>query len=74
MRAGTGCVVLMLISAMAAGCATPPAALPSLLLRVADGWVWIETEEIGRFRCEKGLLTCNDAGGRLSRRRCRCLE
>jgi hypothetical protein len=64
----------MLIAATAVGCATPPTAWPSLVLRVADGWVWVDSEQMDRFQCDRGLLTCDDAGGRLSRRRCRCLE
>jgi hypothetical protein len=74
MRAGTRGAIFMLIGAIAAGCATPSTAPPSIVLRAADGAVWIGTEEIGRFRCERGLLTCDDPVGRLSQRRCRCLE
>jgi hypothetical protein len=73
MRAGTHCAVLI-IAAIAAGCSTQLTAPPSVVLRAADGPVWIRTEEIGRFRCARGLLTCDDAVGRLSQRRCRCLE
>jgi hypothetical protein len=73
MRAGTRRAFLI-IAAIATGCATEPTAPPSIVLRVADGPVWLRTEEIGRFRCEQGLLTCDDGGGRLSLRRCRCLE
>ena len=73
MRAGTRCAWL-LTAAIATGCATQLTAPPSIVLRVADGSVWIHTEEIGRFRCEIGLLTCDGAVGRLSQRRCRCLE
>jgi len=62
-----------LMGASAAGCVTTPTGPPGVVLRVADGTVWIRTEEIGRFRCEDGFLTCDDAGGRLSQRRCRCL-
>ncbi len=74
MRAGTQRVTFLLIAATTTGCATPPTGPPGIVLRVADGTVWIRTEEIGRFQCEKGLLTCDDAGGRLSQRRCRCLQ
>lgn len=73
MRAGTRRAFLI-IAAITTGCATEPTEPPSVVLRAADGAVWIYTEEIDRFRCETGLLTCVDAGGRLSQRRCRCLE
>jgi hypothetical protein len=73
MRIGARCVV-SIIAAIATGCTTRLTAPPSVVLRAADGAVWIRTEEIGRFRCEQGLLTCDDAVGRLSQRRCRCLE
>jgi hypothetical protein len=73
MRAGTQGALLIII-AIATGCSTQLSAPPSVVLRAVDGPVWIRTEEIGRFRCEQGLLTCDDAVGRLSQRRCRCLE
>jgi hypothetical protein len=73
MRAGTHCALLS-ITAIATGCSTQLSAPPSVVLRAVDGPVWIRTEEIGRFRCEHGLLVCDDAVGRLSQRRCRCLE
>jgi hypothetical protein len=63
-----------MIAAIATGCATQPTAPPTVVLRAADGAVWIQNEEIGRFRCKRGLLTCDAAAGRLSERRCRCLE
>jgi len=74
MRAGTRGAIVMLIGAIATGCATPRTAPPSIVLRAEDGPVWIRTDEIGRFRCERGLLTCDDPVGRLSQRHCRCLE
>jgi hypothetical protein len=67
-------VVSTLLAASVVGCATPSTAPPTVVIRIADGSVWIDTDEIGRFRCDKGLLTCDDALGRLSQRRCRCLE
>jgi hypothetical protein len=73
MRAGT-CGAFLIIAAIATGCATQPTDAASVVLRAVDGAVWLYTEEIDRFRCETGLLTCDDAGGRLSQRRCRCLE
>jgi len=73
MRAGTRRAFLI-IAAIATGCATPRTSPPDVVLCAADGPVWLQTEEIGRFRCERGLLTCDDAVGRLSQRRCRCLE
>ena len=75
MRAATGRRFLIIAAlAATAGCATQPTAPPDIVLRATDGSVWIDTEEVGRFRCERGLLTCDDAVGRLSQRRCRCLE
>jgi hypothetical protein len=73
MRAGIRCA-LLIIAAIATGCSTQLTAPSSVVLRAADGPVWIRSDEIGRFRCEQGLLTCDDAVGRLSQRRCRCLE
>ena len=73
MLAGTRRAFLI-IAAIATGCATPRLESPGIVLRAADGAVWIRTEEIGRYRCERGLLACEDPGGRLSQRRCRCLE
>ena len=73
MRAGTRRAFLI-IAAMATGCATEPTAPPSIVLRVADGAVWIYAEEIDRFRCERGRLMCDAGDGRVSERRCRCLE
>ncbi len=73
MQAGTRRAFLI-IAAMATGCATQPTESESVVLRAADGAVWIYTEEIDRFRCDTGVLTCDDTVGRLSQRRCRCLE
>ena len=74
MRAGTRRAICMLIAATAAGCATERTAPRTTVLRVADGPVFIYADEIERFRCERGLLTCDDAVGRLSQRLCRCFE
>ena len=74
MRAGTRRAFYVSIAATITGCAMPRAEPPSLLLRVADGWFWVEGNQIDHLHCETGLLTCDDAGGRLSRRRCRCFE
>ena len=73
MLAGTRRAFLI-IAAIATGCATEPTAPPSIVLRLADGPVWIHTEEIDRFQCERGRLICDAGVGRLSERRCRCLE
>jgi hypothetical protein len=63
----------VLVAAFAAGCAMPTA--PSgVVLRPADGPVWLRTEEIDRFRCDRGLLVCSDGGGRVSQRLCSCVE
>ena len=67
-------LIIATLAATAGGCATQPSAPLDIVLRAADGPLWIRTEEIGRFRCDRGLLTCDDAVGRLSQRRCRCLE
>jgi hypothetical protein len=67
-------ILLMLIPTLGTGCATPPTAPADVVLRIADGAVWLTTEEIGRFRCERGLLVCDSADGRVSLRRCRCLQ
>jgi len=74
MRAGTRRALSVLIASIASGCAMPPTVPPGVVLRVADGTVWIYAEDIGRFRREIGLLTCDAAVGRTSQRRCRCLE
>lgn len=73
MRAGTVSTVA-LIGAIVTGCATPPTVPPPLVLRAADGPVRIYTDEIARFRCERGPLICDGGDGRLSLRRCRCIE
>ena len=73
MRAGTRRAFLI-IAAITTGCATQATDPASVVLRAADGPVWLYTEEIDRFRCDTGVLTCDDTVGRLSQRRCRCLE
>jgi hypothetical protein len=72
MRAGI-CRAVLLIAVLGAGCATP-SAVPPIVLRVADGPVWIYPDEIVRFQCERGPLMCDAAVGRVSQRRCRCVE
>jgi hypothetical protein len=72
MLALTSRAIALLGVALAAGCATSQEHPPTVVLRAADGPIWIRTEEISRFRCETGLLQCEDAGGRLTLRRCHC--
>ena len=74
MRAWGRRAVAALIVAVATSCATPSHESNAVVLRAADGTVWLYTEEIGRFRCERGLLVCTDAIGRRSRRFCSCTE
>jgi hypothetical protein len=66
--------VVAFIVVVATGCATTSHESPTVVLRAADGPLWLYTEEIGRFRCEQGLLVCTDAIGRRSRRFCSCTE
>lgn len=73
MRAGT-VSAFALMGGVVTGCATPPTVPPSVVLRAADGPVWIYTDEVARFRCERGPLICDSGDGRLSLRRCRCIE
>lgn len=72
MRAGAR--RLMLIAVIVAGCAAPRTAPPpTVVLRPEDGPVWIDPDDIGRFRCARGLLVCSDAMVRVSQRRCQCM-
>jgi hypothetical protein len=47
---------------------------PAVLLRAADGPLWLYAEDVPRFRCERGALVCSDSLGRRSQRLCRCEE
>ena len=62
----------ILIAAIVAGCAAPRTSPPVIVLRAEDGPVWIDPDDIDRFRCARGLLTCSDAMVRVSQRRCQC--
>ena len=64
--------IVLVGAAFAAGCTMPRSQSPTVVLRDGDGSIWIRTEEISRFTCENGVLLCDDAMGRLTRRRCRC--
>ena len=44
-----------------------------LVLRVQDGAVWVERDDIPRYRCLDGVFVCADGGGRLTKRQCRCV-
>ena len=44
-----------------------------LVLRVQDGNVWVEPDDIPRYRCLDGVFVCADGGGRLTKRQCRCV-
>ena len=74
MRAWARRAVAVFTVAVAAGCATPSRDSSVVVLRAADGVLWLRTEEIGRYVCESGLLVCTDAVGRRSSRLCRCEE
>jgi len=74
MRAWARCAVAAFTVAVATGCVTPSREAPAVVLRAADGPLWLYTEEIDRFQCEQGLLVCTDAIGRRSTRFCRCEE
>jgi len=74
MRAWARRAVAVFTVAVATGCATSPRESPAVVLRAADGPLWLYTEEIDRYQCERGLLVCTDAIGRRSRRFCRCEE
>ena len=72
MRAWARRAVAVFTVAVATGCATSSRESTAVLLRPADGPLWLYTEEIDRFQCERGLLVCTDAIGRRSKRFCRC--
>ena len=72
MSTKTGRAFAVLMAAIATGCANPPTAPSELVLRAADGWVWLTSEQIRRYRCDHGILACEHAIGRMSPRRCRC--
>jgi hypothetical protein len=74
MRAWAWRAVAAFTVAVATGCATTSRESPAVVLRAADGPLWLYAEEIDRYRCERGLLMCTDAVGRRSRRFCRCVE
>jgi len=63
------CVVLV------AGCMAHSRATTrmDLVLRVRDGNVWVEPEDIARYQCLDGVFVCSDGGGRLTKRQCRCV-
>jgi hypothetical protein len=58
---------------LATACASTPQN-PLIMLRVADGPLWLTTDEVGRYVCQTGLLVCQDAVGRTSERLCRCVQ
>ena len=74
MRAWARRAVAAFAVALATSCATPSRESPAVVLRASDGTVWLYTEQIGRFQCERGILICADAIGRRSPRLCRCTE
>ena len=74
MRAWARRAIAAFTVAVATGCATSSRDSPAVMLRAADGPLWLYTEEIGRYQCERGLLVCTDPIGRRSKRLCRCEE
>jgi hypothetical protein len=74
MRAWARRAVAAFTVGVATGCATPSRESTAVVLRAADGPLWLYTKEIDRYRCERGFLVCMDAIGRRSRRFCRCEE
>jgi len=67
-------MIVSLAAAFATGCTTPSYDSPPVVLRAADGALWLEPDEIDRFQCELGVLVCTAGTGRTSRRLCRCEE
>lgn len=67
-------IIVVASVALAAGCMTTRDAAQTAVLRAADGSIWIRSDEISRFRCERGILWCDDGTGRLTQRRCRCTQ
>lgn len=64
--------VALLTAVGAAGCSTLPTEQGQIMLRAADGAIWLRPDDIHRYLCEDGLLVCTDGNGRLSSRLCRC--
>jgi len=74
MRAWTRRAVAVLSVALMTGCASNSHRAQAVVLRAADGPLWLYAEEIPRFRCERGTLVCSDSLGRRSQRLCRCAD
>jgi hypothetical protein len=55
-----------------AGCYSEALTRVDVELTLQDGAVWIEPDEIPRYRCRSSLFVCADTGGRLTKRLCRC--
>jgi hypothetical protein len=54
------------------GCYTTVPVRTDVELRVEDGPIWVEPDDIPRYRCVDGILVCTDSGGRVTKRWCRC--
>jgi hypothetical protein len=74
MRAWARRAVAAFAVVVATGCVTPSRDSPPVVLRAVDGPIWLYTEQIDRYQCERGVLVCTDAVGRRSPRLCRCEE
>ncbi len=64
----------LLLTVSAYGCAAQASVSEVVILDPSDGPLWLESSEIARFRCSVGVFVCTDEVGRLSTRRCQCVE
>lgn len=66
--------LLLLLTLSAYGCAAQASVSEVVILDPSDGPLWLESSDIARFRCSVAVFVCTDEVGRLSTRRCQCVE
>jgi hypothetical protein len=65
---------LLLLAAAVAGCSSASASRAIIELGPDTGALWVAPEDVPLYQCTQGLFVCQDAIGRTSDRRCRCLK
>jgi hypothetical protein len=74
MRSGIASVTCLAILALAAnGCAVTYAPR-SRSLSETDGVLWLPGDEIQHYRCDVGVLMCDNSISKLAERLCRCVR
>lgn len=73
--ATAGLLAILLLVLGSSGCVVDRVQVQSrsIVLKDADGILWVPVETAERLQCDDGLiLVCTTGSGRLSNRECRC--